>query len=695
MAPRLRDRLLDVRPDRLDIRDREYMPLLRSLPAVYPDPEASERYLPLYESMILDQGHEGACTGFGLACLINYLLWSREWREQALAGEYPDPQELVPIANVSHRMLYHLARFYDEWPGEDYVGSSCRGAMKGWHRHGVCSAEYWPFRNRRGKVRFLQPKPGWQEDAASRPLGAYYRVNKDSISDLQAAIYEVGAVYVSARVHEGWFLDPEDELPIINADHPDSGGHAFVLIGYTPDGFIVQNSWGTDWGYRGFAILTYRDWVARGMDAWVAVLGAPANIQASQSIAVFRTKSLEAANDVERANLWFFRDRKEPYKYKNGQVQPWTEAKAYRHSLVMGNDGRLLNRLITTERPKDAAVAVCLDQAMQWLKSRNKKRLVVYGHGGLNDEEASITRTQILAPYFEANGAYPIFLCWKTGFGETLKNIIADQLWSRFSAANRTRVEGLGATLGNWRKKFADAKDRTIEVGCEAMVKPIWSQMKQNADMAALPGRGIEVLADCLKKLRKKCPDLEIHLVGHSAGSIILGHFLDLCTSDSLPLKSITMFAPACTVRFALDHYAAAIQNEVVKAKKVYFENLSDERELEDSVGPYGKSLLYLISRALEHTHKTPILGLERAWGATPLGFSEEGLDDIDEWRQFWRRKRGHAPKITRAPYVSDGLGSLPSVHGSFDNDVDVMTRTMERVRGSSLKYRVECLRGF
>lgn len=41
-------------------------------------------------------------------------------------------------------MLYELARRYDEWPGEGYVGSSARGAMKAWERHGVCAHAEWP-----------------------------------------------------------------------------------------------------------------------------------------------------------------------------------------------------------------------------------------------------------------------------------------------------------------------------------------------------------------------------------------------------------------------------------------------------------------------------------------------------------------------------------------------------------------------
>lgn len=35
----------------------------------------------------------------------------------------------------------------------------------------------------------------------------------------------------------------------------DRGGHAQVVVGYKPGAFLVQNSWGLDWGTRGFAWL--------------------------------------------------------------------------------------------------------------------------------------------------------------------------------------------------------------------------------------------------------------------------------------------------------------------------------------------------------------------------------------------------------------------------------------------------------
>jgi hypothetical protein len=186
---------LDARPDRPDIRDRIYLPPLKSLPPQFPPPQWVSNQLPKYvkAGLVLDQGKEGACTGFGLAGVVNYLLY-----RQSVEANKPAP------VRVSPRMIYHLARKYDEWPGEDYEGSSCRGAMKGWFHHGVCSEKLWPYRDKNGEAKFVTPLTGWDSDAAQRPIGAYYRILTDAVSDLQATINEVGAVYVSSDVHKGW-----------------------------------------------------------------------------------------------------------------------------------------------------------------------------------------------------------------------------------------------------------------------------------------------------------------------------------------------------------------------------------------------------------------------------------------------------------------------------------------------------------
>lgn len=115
---------LDTQRDSVDFRDKIYQPSLRSL--------KNRCYPALDHVRVLNQGREGACTGFGLAATINYLNKQRSL-----------PQDKQ--GRVSPRMLYEMAKRYDRWPGENYDGSSCRGAMKGWFKHGVCREDLCPM----------------------------------------------------------------------------------------------------------------------------------------------------------------------------------------------------------------------------------------------------------------------------------------------------------------------------------------------------------------------------------------------------------------------------------------------------------------------------------------------------------------------------------------------------------------------
>ncbi len=123
-AERLDGRMMDTRRDSADFRDRIYQPALVRLQ----DQLISDRE----RIRILDQGREGACTGFGLAAMVNYLNIGRGIEEE-----------------VSARMLYEMAKRHDRWPGEDYEGSSARGAMKGWYKNGVCPDSDWPYNPQR------------------------------------------------------------------------------------------------------------------------------------------------------------------------------------------------------------------------------------------------------------------------------------------------------------------------------------------------------------------------------------------------------------------------------------------------------------------------------------------------------------------------------------------------------------------
>ena len=479
---------LDARPDRPDLRDRLYQPPLVSLPHQYPPPEWIETYLPRYSKagLILDQGEEGACTGFGLAAVINYLLF-----RQFVLGKTPSSP------TVSTRMIYHLARKYDEWPGEDYEGSSCRGAMKGWFHHGVCSDKLWPYRDKNGDAKFVPPDPKWNADAAQRPLGAYYRIMKDSITDLQAAINEVGAVYVSSDVHRGWdsIANTTSAIPTIpwKTGTAPVGGHAFALVGYDASGFIVQNSWGEDWGFHGFARVTYDDWLTNGDDAWVAVMGAPI-AACAPAIMLASLRTLSASDAHLGAGL--ANGATADVVAELARPNAWNTETAVNHTVILGNDG--LPDHVTIE-DADAAAAVervCYELPKAWLKSPKNggRRIAVYAHGGLNDLTASLERAKVMGPWFEQNGVYPVFVAWQSGVADTIENIIGDLIDDLVSGAQDRKTRSLVDTI-------SEARDYLIEVAAIVPARPIWSQMKQNAVAASSGAGGMVTLATCLARL--------------------------------------------------------------------------------------------------------------------------------------------------------------------------------------------------
>jgi hypothetical protein len=684
--------VLDARPDRLDLRDLPYHPAVRPLAPRSPADADFAAELGAYVAarLILDQGSDGACTGFGLAAVVNYLLWRRPRSE----GE----DATAKAERVSTRMLYHLARFYDEWPGEDYDGSSCRGALKGWHKHGVCSEAKWPY----DPQRFVAPADDWDVDAVRRPLGVYYRIDRASVVDMQAAIAETGAIYVSAAVHGGWNVaigrgapGGHDALPRIAFRSEPEGGHAFALVGYNEWGFVVQNSWGTKWGAKGFAVLTYEDWVAHGSDAWAVALGAPV---AHTLVGSGRGKTLLRAPRhfvtgrvpvPQTGGLPGWLGGHDPLAAK---PNAWMEAKAYEHTLVTGNDGIIVNHLADAADAAAAAERIALASPKAWLRRqpRGQRRIAIYAHGGLNDKQESIKRIRVLGPYFEGNGIYPVFVTWQTGWLDTFGNLLADEAVKLFGGPLPQR--GLPAA-------FVEATDRMLEGVCRNLVvRPLWAEMKENAGLAIEAGRGVAVLGAHLRTLASELAgDLAIHLVAHSAGAYVVGRLLADLGLHGVHAASCTLYAPACDLAFAQSHFAAAIDGGTLARERFFVHLLSDAIELDDAVGPYRKSLLYLVSRALERQHKTPLLGLAKAFDPACLGkgsWHEDWEDDADLWqRWFWAAGTpmggfadsgvpppGGGLSILADRSVSTGPRSIPAVHGSFDNDVAVVTQSLNRM---------------
>jgi hypothetical protein len=425
-----------------------------------------------------------------------------------------------------------------------------------------------------------------------------------------------------------------------------------------------------------------------------------------------RVKTHYVSNDAEQdeifqsaslSRLSLFKKPSE-HTYRNSAVKPWDDEQAYHHTVVMGNDGKVINRLLANDGPSDTVDDLVLRRAGKWFidQGSGKKRLVVYAHGGLNSERASINRIKTMAPYFKANGVYPLFLTWQTGVGETIAAIMEDSVNRLFPTS-----KGLEELLDKAKDRASEVLDRTLEVACEKLgVKAIWSQMKQNAAESALKAdgdRGTYLLLKALVRLKADMPDLEVHIIGHSAGSIILGHFLDDCTRNNLAISGCTLYAPACSIDFANSHYTRAHENGTLLKDNLVMHILSEKIERDDTVGPYRKSLLYLVSRALEGAHKTPLLGMEKSYDTTTLTdntWNSKVIKSVEKWQEFWgngklevlNREQICTSAIWEGNSIAEKISQIHAAHGSFDNDIEVVEQTIRRILSEPLKHHVENL---
>jgi hypothetical protein len=563
--------------------------------------------------VILDQKDEGACTGFGLAAAINLL--NRTRRDQ--------------VFEASPRMLYEMAKKHDEWPGEDYTGSSCRGAIRGWKNMGVCSSKEWPFiANKPDELTIERAKA-----ARACVMGAYYRLRPE-LSDYHVALNEVGAIFVSADVHEGWYTPSplnKNGLAVIKPSLAKDGGHAFALVGYNAQGFIVQNSWGTKWGSKGFAIWLYEDWLENINDGWVFRLAIP-------TPALFGLTSRTGA--VKGAEA----------------TKPPPKRLEIAGHFVHFDDGAFKERgnyWSTAADIKNTAA-----QLHQSASQGKYDHLLIYAHGGLNSPDASARRVAVMKDGFLRNRIYPFHVMYDTGLVEEVKDAVV-------RAFTGIPKEGF---LSDIIDQLKEKKDVLIEDILRKPVTPIWEEMKRDANLPFKENVGnkesdglfvIRTFAEALQGTHVK-----IHLVGHSTGAVLLGHLLgalDKLGIDEL-ISSCSLMAPACSIDFYQENYAPRLGKPAggvaLPALDIY--NLNAQLEKDDNVVYlYKKSLLYLVSRALEREIDKPILGM-----------------------QCYADKLPTTPQLSlRYSNGKNGVTTSTS-HGGFDNDVNTMNAILRRVLG-------------
>jgi hypothetical protein len=626
-------RVLNVRADTLDFRDKMFVPTLVEVPSGIDLDTYLGRKVP-----ILDQGTEGACTGFGLATVVNYLLRVRKHIPERVC--------------VSPRLLYEMAKRYDEWPGEGYEGSSARGAMKGWHKHGICEEQCWPYADGDRDEKLYGRR--WT-DALRRPLGAYYRVNHRDLIAMHCAIAEVGILYATASVHTGWNRVKQDG--IIRQSPDLIGGHAFAIVAYDERGFWLQNSWGTAWGREGLGHLSYDDWLANGTDMWVARLGAPVVLHSGTATAI------GIASAARGSRSYVFCD-----------LRP--------HIISTGNDG-LLRTDGTYGTSEEDVTAIFEKDIPAITKGWGQRRLVLYVHGGLVPEDSVTQRLADYRAVLLAAQVYPLAFVWHSDYWSTLLDILQDALGHR-------RPEGI---LDASKDFMLDRLDDALEPLARALSgKAEWDEMKENALAATTaPDGGARIAARHLAALIQSDPSIELHVVAHSAGAIFLGPLLRLLTDgngDGLGLKiaTCTLWAPACTLELFKEYYLPVLTATRSPVKRFTLFTLTDDAEREDNCANiYHKSLLYLVSNAFEAKPRIPnIPGLPDFRPGVPLlGLARS----INADKRVKALLNGPSREWVLAPNdaASGNAGaSRARHHGDFDDDATTLKATLARIVGSA-----------
>jgi hypothetical protein len=614
-----------ARPDAIDFRDRWYMPNV----AACPD---SVRF-PAEHLPIRNQGNTNACTGFALAVVVEHLL--RKARREA------KPE-------ISPYMLYSMARRYDEFPGSvEDEGSSLRGALKGWFKHGACQHRLFDAMDMPPPAPRIEDD--WWFDAVRRPLGAYYRIKPSNLMDMHMALHEVGALYISCSCHAGWdegmqqrplkkppgSYDDVWTIPVRegSAAH---GGHAVAIIGYNERGFLIQNSWGPAWGSHGYAVLTYDDWLTNAMDCWVAQLGVVT--QDHREIARSATLRVDGrSGKVALAASKVLRDR---------EIAPYV--------LNMGHDGALSNSGAFRTTPDDvrAIAGIHLERAReQWGLQDGTVDVCVVAHGLLDEERAADIAAQWIPRLYDER-IYPVFLMWETDFRLALAALLAAAV--PVPDAKRPAAD---AAPGRWW-------NQRLEQSLARAGSELWAEMKGHASAISLYRDGVpdEAQAGAVLlyqhfKHRVKNKNVRMHLVAHSAGCIVGSHILERLAVEGMRFESVSFMAPAVRRDTFQQGVVPLLKKGVINRYQQFL--LTDRAELDDrSCSPYQRSLLYLVREAFEGGGTVPILGMER---------------DFRDLAKTLPNTTTH-----RAP----GPRSAASTHDGFDNDPLTMQQVLRFIRG-------------
>lgn len=197
---------------------------------------------------------------------------------------------------LSRLFLYYEERRLEGNTEED-AGATMRSIGKALHKVGICTEKLWPYIEEKYNQ---SPPANANDDASNRKIAAYRKLS--SITEIKHYLAEKNSpVLIGMEVYESFehvskngFVPMPDTINELKL-----GGHAVLVVGYDDNlkkqnkawkflnklisifsgtqnstkkntgYFIVLNSWGTNWGDKGYFYLPYTFTEKHAFDFWV------------------------------------------------------------------------------------------------------------------------------------------------------------------------------------------------------------------------------------------------------------------------------------------------------------------------------------------------------------------------------------------------------------------------------------------
>jgi hypothetical protein len=189
-----------------------------------------------------DQGATGSCVGW--ASGDGLIRWHLVNQGRIARNERVSVRYLWMAAKESDTFISQPTTFIEN------AGTSLKAALDIARKFGIVLERVVPFNS--GKL-YPGDEKSFYALASRLKIASYFNL-RDNFANWRSWLATSGPLLVRLDVDATW-----DQATATGGNldtyQPATrrGGHAVTIVGYTPDRFIVRNSWGAAWGDKGFA----------------------------------------------------------------------------------------------------------------------------------------------------------------------------------------------------------------------------------------------------------------------------------------------------------------------------------------------------------------------------------------------------------------------------------------------------------